>query len=144
MTRHNPAADDAEAMVDDAVDTAKKAADDAGPAFLWVNLIDFDQEYGHRNNPEGFARALEEFDQALPSILSAIPEGGRLVITADHGYDPTTTSPDHSREYVPLLYYGSGKARDLGTRSSFQDHAATVAGYFDVPFDGGGTSFEPF
>jgi len=122
----------------------RMAQDSGDPTFLWVNLVDFDQEYGHRNNPEGFARALEEFDGALPLILSAMPEQGRLAITADHGNDPTTTSTDHSREYVPLLYYGSGKARDLGTRSSFRDHAATVAAYFDIPFDCGGSSFESF
>lgn len=126
------------------VEQIRMAAGTADPAFIWVNLVDFDQEFGHRNNPEGFARALEEFDQALPSILTAMPAGGRLVITADHGNDPTTTSTDHSREYVPLLYYGSGKGRDLGMRSSFRDHAATVAGFFDVPFDSGGSAFEFF
>ncbi len=111
------------------------------PTFIWTNLVDFDQEYGHRNDPEGFAAALEEFDLALPEILGALPDGGRMVITADHGNDPTTPSTDHSREYVPLLYYGSEDVTDLGTRSSFRDHAATLVDYFDIPFDCGGRSF---
>ena len=113
-------------------------------AFIWINLVDFDQEFGHRNDPEGFAKALEAFDRSLPSILALMPEDGRLVITADHGNDPTTISTDHSREYVPLLYYGSTLASDLGIRSSFRDHAKTVAEYFGVGFDCGGTSFEHF
>lgn len=112
------------------------------PTFIWINLVDFDQEYGHRNDPDGFAGALEEFDRALPEILRVLPDGGRIVITADHGNDPTTPSTDHSREYVPLLYYGSENVLDLGIRSSFRDHAATVAGYFDVRFDCGGIQFE--
>ena len=111
------------------------------PAFIWTNLVDFDQEYGHRNNPDGFARALEAFDRALPDFLAVLPDGARLVLTADHGNDPTTPSTDHSREYVPLLYYGAGSGRNLGTRSSFNDHAATVAAYFGVPYKTKGTAF---
>ncbi|GMQ81949.1 MAG: phosphopentomutase [Rhodothermia bacterium] len=118
-----------------------QAAQSSAPTFIWINLVDFDQEFGHRNNPEGFAEALEEFDLGLPEILRTMPDGGRIVITADHGNDPTTPSTDHSREYVPLLYYGSDDANDLGIRSSFRDHAATVADYFDIPFDCGGISF---
>lgn len=112
--------------------------------FIWINLVDFDQEFGHRNDPEGFAKALETFDQSLPSILALMPVDGRLVVTADHGNDPTTPSTDHSREYVPLLYYGSSRVEDLGVRSSFSDHAATVASYFGVDYECGGTSFEDF
>ena len=84
----------------------RAAATSGEPTFIWTNLIDFDQEYGHRNNPSGFAKSLEEFDQALPSILEALPHGSRLLISADHGNDPTTPGSDHSREFVPLLYYG--------------------------------------
>ena len=118
-----------------------------GPTFVWVNLVDFDQEFGHRNDPEGFAGALEAFDRALPAILAALPEKSALVITADHGNDPTTPGTDHSREYVPVLYYvrnEDGKAapgRDLGIRATFADHAATVASYFEAPFDSGGSCF---
>lgn len=103
------------------------------PAFLWTNLVDFDQEYGHRNNAPGFARALEAFDAALPDLLAALPADGRLLLTADHGNDPTTPGTDHNREYVPVLLVGA-PPRDLGTRASFADHAATVADYFGVPF----------
>jgi len=113
------------------------------PTFIWTNLIDFDQEYGHRNNPKGFADSLLEFDQALPEILNSLPEGSRLVISADHGNDPTTPGSDHSREFVPLLYYGASGAGSLGTRSTFADHAATVSAFFDIDFSGNGTSFEP-
>jgi phosphopentomutase len=111
------------------------------PTFIWVNLVDFDEHYGHRNNPDGFARALEAFDQSIPALLDALPEGGRLVITPDHGNDPTTPSTDHSREYVPLLVCGGDAGRDLGIRPSFNDHAATVAAYFGASFETDGTSF---
>ncbi len=103
--------------------------------FIWVNLVDFDQEFGHRNNPAGFANALEEFDRFLPDLLESLPYDSTLIITADHGNDPTTPGTDHSREYVPVLKYTSeriGKA--LGLRRTFADHAATVASFFDVPF----------
>lgn len=105
-----------------------------GPRFVWTNLIDFDQEFGHRNNPDGFAGALEQFDRAVPDLLAALPPGGRLLITADHGNDPTTPSTDHAREYVPVLLVGEEPGRDLGTRATFCDHAATVADYFGVPY----------
>ena len=118
-----------------------RLSNDGDPAFLWTNLVDFDQEYGHRNDPEGFAGALEAFDERLPDFLDALPDGGCLVITADHGNDPTTPSTDHSREYVPLLVYDSTAGQDLGTRSSFADHAATIADFFGIPFDVDGTSF---
>ncbi len=114
----------------------------ARPTFIWTNLIDFDQEFGHRNNPEGFAGALEQFDRALPDVLQALPDGGRLLITADHGNDPTTASTDHAREYVPLLYVGVPPV-DLGIRHGFTDHAATVADYFGVSYPVDGQSFEP-
>jgi phosphopentomutase len=124
--------------------TAIESAVESGkPTFIWVNLIDFDQEFGHRNNPTGFAASLEEFDRALPDLTRALPQGARLVISADHGNDPTTPGSDHSREFVPLLYYGASGAGSLGTRSTFADHAATVADYFNVSFKGNGTSFEP-
>lgn len=121
----------------------REAVQSAHPTFIWTNLIDFDQEFGHRNNPGGFARSLEEFDRALPSLLEALPPGSRLVITADHGNDPTTATTDHSREYVPLLYYGSSGEASLGTRPTFADHAATVSQYFGIKYLCRGSSFEP-
>ncbi len=113
-----------------------------GNTFIWTNLIDFDQEYGHRNNPQGFSDALEAFDRALPAILEALPEHGRLLITADHGNDPAYPGTDHTREYVPLLYYTDRTPTDVGTRVSFVDHAATVATYFGLDESFGGLSFE--
>ena len=98
-----------------------------GETLIFTNLVDFDMLYGHRNNPEGFAKALEYFDSRLPEILAALKPSDLLIITSDHGCDPTTPSTDHSREYVPILVYGDGvQAVDLGTRSTFADVAATV------------------
>ena len=122
-------------------ETIRHLREDEERTFVWTNLVDFDQEFGHRNDPDGFARALEEFDRALPRILEAVPDGSRLAITADHGNDPTTPGTDHSREYVPLLVYDRTASKDLGTRSSFTDHAAAVAAYFGVEFE---TAGEPF
>lgn len=112
-----------------------------GPRFIWVNLIDFDQEFGHRNNPEGFAGALEQFDRALPDLLDVLPDGACMVLTADHGNDPTTASTDHAREYVPLLMVDGHPGRDVGIRASFLDHAATVADYFGVSYPVAAHSF---
>lgn len=102
------------------------------PTFVWTNLVDFDQEYGHRNDLTGFTAALVDFDRALPELLEALGDDGHLVITADHGNDPTTPGTDHNREFVPLLYVGGTPGRDLGTRATFADHAATVAAVFGV------------
>ncbi|RMH49432.1 MAG: phosphopentomutase [Bacteroidetes bacterium] len=114
------------------------------PTFLWTNLVDFDQEYGHRNDPAGFAAALEAFDAALPALLAHLPEAACLLITADHGNDPTTPGTDHTREYVPvLLVHGAPPGEPLGTRRTFADHAATVADYFGAPTLPMGTSFLP-
>ena len=99
------------------------------PGLIMTNLVDFDMLYGHRNDVQGYATALEGFDQRLPEILRAMGPEDLLIITADHGCDPTTTSTDHSREYVPLLVYGQNikKGVNLGIRQSFADLGATVA-----------------
>jgi len=104
------------------------------PGFLFVNLVDTDMLYGHRRDPEGYARALAEIDAALPSIAARLRPGDLLVLTADHGNDPTFPGTDHTREYVPLLAFSPGRARgaDLGVRESFCDLGATVAEYFGV------------
>lgn len=109
---------------------------------LFTNLVDFDQMYGHRNDPRGYADALEEFDRRLPEIMGALGEQDVLLITADHGTDPTTPGTDHTREYVPLLVYGPGLRQgvNLGVRASFSDVAATVAELFGLEFKTG-TSF---
>ena len=114
----------------------------AESGFLFVNLVDFDQLYGHRNDVAGFYGALREFDAALPSITSRLKEDDLLFITADHGNDPTTPSTDHARERVPLLVAGMRVVpRDLGERGTFSDLGATVAEWFGLSFRGRGTSF---
>lgn len=101
-------------------------------SFIFVNLIDTDQKYGHRLDPEGYARSLQEFDRALPAILKKIKDDDLLIITGDHGNDPTSTSTDHSREFVPLLVYPKERAsqENLGTRKTFSDVASTAADFF--------------
>jgi phosphopentomutase len=114
----------------------------AESGFLFANLVDFDQLYGHRNDVAGFYGALREFDAALPSITSRLKEDDLLFITADHGNDPTTPSTDHARERVPLLVGGMRVVpRDLGERDTFSDLGATVAEWFGLSFRGRGTSF---
>ncbi len=131
--------------VDKTLEAMRMASQTAIPTFIWANLVDFDELYGHRNDPAGFSRALEDFDRRLPELEAALPTGGHLLLTADHGNDPTFPGTDHTRERVPLLLYkkGEGRGRDLGTRSTFADHAATVAAYFAAPYPGPGTSFIP-
>ncbi len=116
----------------------------AESGFLFVNLVDFDQLFGHRNDVAGFYGALREFDAALPSITSRLKEEDLLFITADHGNDPTTPSTDHARECVPLLAGGMHVVpRDLGERGTFSDLGATVAEWFGLSFRGRGKSFLP-
>ena len=109
---------------------------------LFVNLVDFDQLYGHRNDAPGFHGALREFDAALPRLLSLLREDDLLFITADHGHDPTTPSTDHARECVPLLACGAAvHPKSLGRRETFSDLGATAAEWLGSPFRGRGTSF---
>jgi phosphopentomutase len=116
----------------------------AGNGFLFCNLVDFDQLYGHRNDVPGFYKALQEFDDALPAITAALHEDDLLFITADHGNDPTTLSTDHARENVPLLALGPRvRAGAIGRRTSFADLGATVAEWMGLAFRGAGTSFLP-
>jgi phosphopentomutase len=113
--------------------------------FVMTNLVDFDMLYGHRQDAKGMARALEDFDRELPSLLDTLNDGDLLILTADHGNDPADASTDHSREYVPLLcYVKNGKQNvNLGTRSTFSDIAKTVLEYFSVGRNDGiaGNSF---
>jgi len=114
----------------------------ASGGLLFVNLVDFDQLFGHRNDVAGFYGALRAFDAALPSITSRLKEDDLLFITADHGNDPTTPSTDHARERVPLLAGGMRVVpRDLGERETFSDLGATVAEWFGLSFRGRGKSF---
>ncbi|UWG98699.1 phosphopentomutase [Dehalobacter sp. DCM] len=104
------------------------------PGMIFTNLVDFDMVYGHRNNVKGYAEALEAFDRRIPEIISALRDDDILIISADHGCDPTTDSTDHSREYVPVLAYGRQlkKGINLGTRESFADLGATIAEYLGI------------
>lgn len=110
---------------------------------IFANLVDFDALYGHRNNPRGYADALEAFDRRMPEILGNLREGDILMITADHGNDPTTPGTDHSRERVPILIVGKSvrKNVNLGTRTSFSDIAATIGEILQVAWLGSGNSF---
>jgi phosphopentomutase len=116
---------------------------DVRSGLVFANLVDFDTKFGHRNDPEGFAGALEAFDVALEEIVGRIRGDDMLVITADHGNDPTTPSTDHSREYVPLLVYWPRGRRpgSLGVRASFADLGATLADVFHCPRPRDGRSF---
>lgn len=111
-------------------------------SFVFVNLIDTDQIYGHRQDPSGYAECLQEIDRAIPAIISKLEEDDLLIITADHGNDPTSNSTDHSREYVPVLLFPGSKAAqvNLGTRQTFSDVACTVASYFGIPAEFSGKS----
>jgi phosphopentomutase len=105
---------------------------------LFVNLVDFDMLYGHRNDAPGYGRALEELDRALPRLIERLRPGDVLALTADHGCDPTTPSTDHSREYVPLLVHAPGRGGGaLGVRSTFADLGASVADFFGAPAPAG-------
>ena len=115
-----------------------------GSGFLFANLVDFDQQYGHRNDVRGFYDALCEFDAALPELVAALQKDDLLFITADHGNDPTTASTDHARENVPLLVAGSRVSPgSLGVRDTFSDLGATIGEWLGVSFRGRGRSFLP-
>lgn len=107
---------------------------DCQKGLIFCNLVEFDSEYGHRNDPQGYARALEEFDRRVPELIRALGENDVLALTADHGCDPTTPSTDHSREYVPVLVTGPKikEGIDLGIRETFADLGATVADLLKV------------
>ncbi len=117
--------------------------DSTESGFIMANLVDFDMLYGHRNDVPGFYGALQEFDRWLPSLLEKLSGEDMLMITADHGNDPTMPSTDHSREYVPLLIYGPElkQNQNIGTRETFADLQATIADYFGIKSTGNGTSF---
>jgi phosphopentomutase len=114
------------------------------PGLIFTNLVDFDAKFGHRNNPEGYAEALEAFDRRVPELLDALAEEDVLVITADHGNDPTTPSTDHSREYTPILIGGASiqAGVNIGVRSTFADLAATIAEVLGVKAPPHGSSFK--
>ena len=109
----------------------------------FVNLVDFDMLYGHRNDVDGYAKALTYFDEQLPRVLKGLREDDILMITADHGCDPATPSTDHSREYIPLVTFGEKikGGTNMGTRDTFSDIACTILDYFNIQSDVSGKSF---
>lgn len=111
---------------------------------IFTNLVDFDMLYGHRNNIEGYAKALEEFDSFLPEIINNLREDDILILTADHGCDPSTPSTDHSREYIPVIVYGKKLKENvnLGIRNTYADISATILDMFGLPKLKYGTSFK--
>jgi phosphopentomutase len=128
---------------DDGVSAVIEELSTIDKGLVFANLVDFDQSFGHRNDPVGYARTLEDFDARLPEILNALGPPDVLILTADHGNDPTTPSSDHSRERVPLLVGGPGvpPGVDLGHRETFADCGATVVDLLDIEWRSPGTSF---
>ena len=128
---------------DDGMEKTFGYADKDFHGLCFVNLVDFDMVYGHRNDVEGYAAALTQFDRQLGELMPLLREEDLLIITADHGCDPATPSTDHSREHVPMVAWGKGikAGANLGTRATYADIAATVAEYLGVPQNTAGTSF---
>ncbi|MEW8993056.1 phosphopentomutase [Clostridium sp.] len=128
----------------DGVDKTLQMMKSHSKGFIFTNLVDFDMKFGHRNDAEGYAKALEEFDDRLPEIKEALGDNDVLIITADHGCDPTTEGTDHSREYVPVIIYGRNLKEDinLGTRDGFCDIGKTVLDLLGIDNDLVGKSFK--
>ena len=126
----------------DGLKVSLEAADKDFDGLCFINLVDFDMLYGHRQDIDGYANAFAEFDEWLPRFLDKLGENDILFITADHGCDPGDEHTDHTREYTPLLVYGKGiKPVNLGTRSGFCDIAATAAEFLSISYRGDGHSF---
>jgi len=128
ITEHLPAPPDDSAKVDAILDALGRVE----PGLVFANLVDFDASYGHRRDPEGMAENIQRFDERLPEVLDSLTADDLMIITADHGNDPTFRGTDHTRERVPLLVIGSGEAHDLGIRESFSDIGASVAAWLGV------------
>jgi phosphopentomutase len=130
---------------DDGMSHVMRQMEEVDTGFIFANLVDFDSQFGHRNDVGGYAANLERFDARLAELLPRLRPSDLLVITADHGNDPSTPSTDHSREYVPLLVTGPhvGRGVDLGTRKTFADLGQTLAELFGIGPIAHGTSFLP-
>jgi phosphopentomutase len=128
ITDHLPAPPDDSAKVDAILDSLGRVES----GLIFANLVDFDAKYGHRRDPGGMAGNLRRFDERVPELLGALSDEDILIITADHGNDPTFKGTDHTRERVPLLAVGGGESKDLGVREGFADVGATVAGWLGV------------
>lgn len=128
----------------DGIQTTIRLLQRSFKGLLFTNLVDFDSLYGHRRDPAGYAACLEEFDRHIPELMQQTGERDLLIITADHGNDPTSPGTDHTREYVPILIYNpalADQATSIGTRSTFADLAATIADNFGVDKPELGESF---
>jgi phosphopentomutase len=127
----------------DGVDKTLEYMESIEEGLIFTNLVDFDMMYGHRNDPKGYGKAIEDFNDRLEEIYSKMTEEDILIVTADHGCDPTTESTDHSREYIPILVYGNKvkKGADIGIRESFCDIGKTILEFFNVKNDLAGKSF---
>jgi len=128
VTEHLPAPPDDSAKVDAILDALGRVES----GLIFANLVDFDAKYGHRRDPEGMAENIERFDGRLPELLEALTAEDLMIITADHGNDPTFKGTDHTRERVPLLVIGGGEPHDLGVREGFSDIGASVAAWLGV------------
>jgi phosphopentomutase len=128
---------------DDGMTKLVESMDEDFTGISFLNLVDFDAKYGHRRDPEGYGKALEDFDERLPEVLNKLKEDDLLLITADHGNDPVHHGTDHTREYVPLIAYHTGTAQgeELPLRNTFADIAATIAENFNIDMPEHGTSF---
>lgn len=128
---------------DDGIDQLLKVLDSQFTGLVFVNLVDFDTLYGHRRDPIGYAKALETFDARLPELLNKLKSDDLLIITADHGNDPTFHGTDHTREYVPLIVYHHNIkiGKSLGIRQTFADVGATIANNFKLPMPNHAESF---
>jgi phosphopentomutase len=128
---------------DEGVDEIEKAIASAGPGLVFTNLVDFDTQYGHRNDVAGYAANLERVDARLARVLLRLRDRDLLIVTADHGNDPTTPSTDHAREYVPVFLIGAAvrPGTDIGVRPTFADLGQTIAEIFGVGPLANGTSF---
>jgi phosphopentomutase len=136
ITEHLPAQPDDPAKVDAILEALGRVES----GLIFANLVDFDAKYGHRRDPEGMAGNLRRFDDRVPEMLDALADDDLLIITADHGNDPTFRGTDHTRERVPLLVVesetGAKDPRDLGVRRGFSDLGAAAAGWLGVEKDG--------
>ncbi len=138
ITSHLPAQPDDSAKVDAILEALGRI----DPGLVFANLVDFDAKYGHRRDPQGMAENIKRFDDRLPELLEALTDEDLLIITADHGNDPTFRGTDHTRERVPLLVVGAGEPEDLGVRIGFSDVGASVGGWLGV--EKGGLPGESF
>lgn len=127
----------------DGVDKTLEYMDTVKEGLIFTNLVDFDMLYGHRNDPKGYGKALEDFDNRLQEIYSKMTDEDIFIITADHGCDPTTSSTDHSREHIPVLVYGKNvkPGVNIGTRERFSDIGKTILDFFNVKNELVGDSF---